>query len=315
MAMPLWEFVQLWHTLRRADGTWTGLGDVESQFVVPGAVTAVAGTGGAPGETQFIFATMNGRLWHTLRKADGSWTGLGDVASQFAIPGPVTAVAAANGGSGQTQFMFTTNDGHLWHTLRKADGSWTRLGDVASQFAIPGPVTAVAGTGGAPGETQFIFTTSDGHLWHTLRKADGSWTGLGDVASQANVPEASATVAAADAGSGETRFMYTNAKDGYLYDASRLADASWVTNLDAGLAWPGPVVAVAGTGGASGDTQFMFTTEDGHLWLTLNGTELTDVQAQFTIPNPVGVVSAASGAPGETQFMFTTHEVTNPMHP
>jgi hypothetical protein len=33
----------------------------------------------------------------------------------------------------------TTNDGHPWHTLRHADGSWTGLGDVQSVFAIPGP--------------------------------------------------------------------------------------------------------------------------------------------------------------------------------
>jgi len=33
--------------------------------------------------------------------------------------------STASGGSGETQFMFTTSDGHLWHTLRRADGSWT----------------------------------------------------------------------------------------------------------------------------------------------------------------------------------------------
>jgi len=48
---------------------------------------------------------------------------------------------------------------HLWHTLRRADGTWSGLGDVEGQFAIPGPVTAVAAASGAPGETQFIFTT------------------------------------------------------------------------------------------------------------------------------------------------------------
>jgi len=51
-----------------------------------------------PENTQFLFRTADGHLWHTLRQADGTWTGLGDVNAQFAIPGPVLAVAAASGG-------------------------------------------------------------------------------------------------------------------------------------------------------------------------------------------------------------------------
>ena len=251
----------LWHTLRHADGSWTGLGDVQGQFAIPGPVAAISGAAGAPGETQFAFTTSDGHLWHTLRRADGSWTGLGDVQGQFAIPGPVVAIAGASGLPGETQFMFATSDGHLWHTLRRADGSWTGLGDVQGQFAIPGPVTAVAGASGAPGETQFAFTTSDGHLWHTLRRADGSWTGLGDVQGQ--------------------------------------------------FAIPGPVAAVGGAAGAPGETQFAFTTSDGHLWHTLrradgSWTGLGDVQGQFATPGPVKAVAGASGAPGETQFIFTT---------
>jgi hypothetical protein len=55
----------------------------------------------------------DGHLWHTLRRADGSWTGLGDVQSQIPMQGPVAAVAAANGASGEIQFMFTTASGAL----------------------------------------------------------------------------------------------------------------------------------------------------------------------------------------------------------
>src|SRR5205807_1238129 len=135
----------LWHTLRRADGSWTVLEDVQSQFTIPGPVTVVAATrNGVAGETQYMFATANGHLWHTIRWASGRWQNLVDVQSQFAIPGPVTVVAATGDGvAGETQYMFATADGHLWHTIRRAD-SWTGLEDVQSQFAIPGPVTAVA---------------------------------------------------------------------------------------------------------------------------------------------------------------------------
>ena len=75
------------------------------------------------------------RLWHTIRQANGGWTGLGNVNSVFSIPGPVAAVSATSDGvTGETQFMFTTADGHLWHTIRQANGGWTGLGNVNSQL-------------------------------------------------------------------------------------------------------------------------------------------------------------------------------------
>jgi len=300
----------LWHTARYANGGWSGLGDVQGQFSIPGPVTAVGAATGASGETQFVFTTSDGHLWHTLRRTNGSWSGLGDVQGQFAIPGPVKAVAGAAGAGGETQFIFTTSNGHLWHTARYANGSWSGLGDVQGQFAIPGPVTAVGAASGASGETQFVFTTSDGHLWHTLRRANGSWTGLGDVQGQFAIPGPVKAVAGAAGGGGETQFIFTTS-DGHLWHTLRRANGSWsgLGDVQGQFAIPGPVTAVSAASGASGETQFAFTTSDGHLWHTLrraNGswTGLGDVQGQFAIPGAVKAVAGAAAAPGETQFMF-----------
>ena len=302
----------LWHTLRRANGSWTGLGDVQGQFAIPGPVAAVSAATGAAGETQFMFTTSDGHLWHTLRRANGSWTGLGDVQGQFAIPGPVAAVSATAGAAGETQFMFTTSDGHLWHTLRRANGSWTGLGDVQGQFAIPGPVAAVSAAPGAGGETQYMFTTRDGHLWHTLRRANGSWTGLGDVQGQFAIPGPVTAVSAAAGAAGETQFMFTTS-NGHLWHTLRRANGSWtgLGDVQGQFAIPGPVASVSAATGAPGETQFGFTTSDGHLWHTLrraNGswTGLGDVQGQFAIPGPVATVAGSAGAGSETQFVFTT---------
>jgi hypothetical protein len=99
-----------------------------------------------------------GRLWHTVRNSDGTWQPLGDVFGQIANPGPVRAVAAASHEPGQVQFMFCTDDGHLWHTIHNSDGTWLPLGDVFGQIANPGMVRAVAGASPNAGEAEFLLT-------------------------------------------------------------------------------------------------------------------------------------------------------------
>jgi kumamolisin len=260
---------------------------------------------------------VTGHLWHTLRRPDGTWTGLGDVNAQFAIPGPVHTVGGAwDAMTGETQFMFATADGHLWHSLRRPDGSWTGLGDVNAQFAIPGPVRAVAATGdGELAETQFMFTTANGHLWHTLRRPDGTWTGLGDVTAQLAIPgHVNAVAATGDGEVGEAQFMFTT-MNGHLWHTLRRPDGSWtgLGDVNGQFAIPGKVRAVAACGDwIDGEAQFMFATADGHLWHTIrradgSWTGLGDVNAQFAIPGPVRAVAAAGdGVPGQAQFMFTT---------
>ncbi len=198
---------RLLHTIRYADGSWQPVGDAQTVIGIPGPVVDVAGTAGAGGETHFMLTTAGGHLWHTVRKADGNWTGLGDVHTQIAVSGPVRSIAAATGKAGETHYAFTTSDGHLWHTIRFADGSWQPTGDAHAVLGIAGPVSAVAAAGGKPGETQYMFTTSGGHLCHTLRRVDGSWTGVGDVNGQFAIPKPIKGIAAATGSGGETQFV------------------------------------------------------------------------------------------------------------
>src|SRR5438105_3317743 len=186
-----------------------------------------------------MFATADGHLWHTIRRADGSWQPLGDVQSVFAIPGPVTVVAATGDGvAGETQYMFATADGHLWQTLRRADGSWRGLEDVQGKIAIPAPVRVAAATADVPSAALFCsFATADGHLWHTIRRADGSWQPLGDVQSVFAIPAPVRVVAAAGDGiAGETQYFFAIA-NGQQVPASAqlkvkiLANFHAITNL------------------------------------------------------------------------------------
>ncbi len=298
-----------WHTLRRADGNWTGLGEINTQIVVPGTVRTVAGVGGTGGETHFMFATLDGHLWHTIRYADGSWQPVGDAHAVLGLAGSIVHVAAAAGSGGETQYMLTDGAGRLLHTIRYADGSWQPVGDAQAVLGIPGPVVDVAGAAGASGEAHFMLTTSNGHLWHTVRNADGSWTGLGDVQTQIAVSGPVRSIGAATGKSGETHFMFTTS-DGHLWHTIRLADGSWQPTGDAHavLGIAGPVSAVSAAAGKAGETQYMFTTSGGHVCHSLrkddgSWTGLGDVNGQFAIPKPVKGIAAASGSGGETQFV------------
>ena len=319
----------LWLTIRNAGAGWSVPQEVNSQFPIPSRAVAVAATwDGNPGETQFMFSTPDGLLGHTIRLANGGWTGLGAVNGQFTIPGPVTAVAATwDGNPGETQFMFTTSDGRLWHTIRLANAGWTGLGAVNSQFTIPGPVTAVsAAYDGNPGETQFMFTTSDGRLWHTIRLANGGWTGLGYVNSQFTIPGPVTAVSATwDGNPGETQFLFTTyavtpgppatVTEWDLWHTTRQAGGGWTPpdDMRSKVNVPGPVHAVSATwDGNPGETQFMFATDDGHLWHMIRQAgggwyPASDLQEEITVFGPVYAVSAAyDGNRGETQLMFET---------
>jgi hypothetical protein len=135
-----------------------------------------------------ISLTGDGKLWHTIRFANGSWqSGFGDVKAQESNdPGPFTAVGCAGVG-GDLHMISLTGDGKLWHTIRFANGSWQSFfGDVKAQESNdPGPFTDHISCAGTDSDLQFVGVTADGKLWHTIRFANGSWqSGFGDVKAQ-----------------------------------------------------------------------------------------------------------------------------------
>jgi hypothetical protein len=126
-------------------------------------------------------------MWHTIRRADGSWQPFfGDVKGQESNdPGYFTAVGCAGVG-GDLHVVALTDDGRMWHTIRRASGAWQpSFGDVKGQEANdPGYFSAVS-CGSVNGELHVVSLASDGRLWHTIRHPDASWQKVfGDVKGQ-----------------------------------------------------------------------------------------------------------------------------------
>ena len=188
--------------VRHLAGDWIGIEEVEHRWRVRGPVTAVAATWDGS-YIQFMMIS-NEQLWHVVRKEDGDETTL--LEENFTGAAQVTAIAATwDGKPGETQFMIIAGE-RLWHTIRDEHGSWTDLSPVRGPFDVRDPVTTVAASwDGKRGETQFIFTTADGQLWHTIRQDNGSWTGPDLV----TVPGAVHVVSVAGDGEpGEAQFIF-----------------------------------------------------------------------------------------------------------
>ncbi len=91
---------QLWHTIRDPDGSWQpSFGLIESQEQNNPGVFSAVGCAGIGDQLQVV-GIVNGQLWNTIRKPDGSWQpSFGLIESQEQNnPGVVSEVSCAGVG-------------------------------------------------------------------------------------------------------------------------------------------------------------------------------------------------------------------------
>ena len=218
------------HTIRFPSGGWQPFGDVEGQT---GALRSISGVAAAGSAAQLHvlaispdFSNNDGRLYHAIRGSSGQWTAFGDVATQTGSPGPVGDVAAAAIAGDLHVVVVSSNTGRLYHTIRRADGTWLRFGDVNSQTGTPGYFSSVA-TAAVGGDLHVLARTIDGNLYHAVRRADGSWTRFGDVKAQAGNKGQVTSVDAATV-AGELHVVISaDVSTGAVYHTIRHADGTW----------------------------------------------------------------------------------------
>ena len=218
----------MWHTIRAADGSWLQFGDIRGQAGSPGSFVDCSISGNNDtGELHAAGSTSDGRLWHTIRQESGAWLQFGDVTGQAGAPGSFGAVAIGLIGGELHVAGITTTDQKLWHTIRRANGSWGRFADVGGQAGSPGSFAdvSIAGNNGT-GELHVVGSTSDGSVWHTIRDGSGSWLPFGDVTAQAGTPGSFGHVAIGLVGS-DLHVTGVTAADQKVWHTIRDGDGNW----------------------------------------------------------------------------------------
>ncbi|QES51799.1 hypothetical protein DEJ50_32050 [Streptomyces venezuelae] len=72
----------VYHQVRRPDGSWTGFRSPRGVTTATMGASAIGIAGTPDGSAQVVAVGLDGRIWHNIRKPDGSWTPFAQ------IPGP-----------------------------------------------------------------------------------------------------------------------------------------------------------------------------------------------------------------------------------
>lgn len=175
--------MQLVHSLRATNGSWTAWGDIEGQAGDIGTITQVAAAV-SKGELHVLAVNSDGRAWHATRGRSGAWTTFTDLE---AAAGEIGVIREISVGASDTRLevLVITSAGALMHVSRASEnGAWTSFIDVEAR-AGDIDVPAHAAIGVALDTLHIAAVNSAGMLLHSTRSAAGDWTVFGNVEFQA----------------------------------------------------------------------------------------------------------------------------------
>lgn len=280
----------LYQGIRLADGSWTGFTDVQSKASsISGGVRAAAAAG-INSDTHVVAVGGDGRPYHTIRKADGSWGGFGDIGSVAGVPGTFTQVSAVS--IGGDLHVVAVASGKIFHTIRKADGNWTAFGDLSSVAGPIGTVTTSATTN-ASGQLQ-VIAVSGGQAFHTIRNTAGNWGGWGNVAQAAGTTGAITSVAMAGI-AGDAHIVIATDNGTRQYHGMRKADGNWESFGDLGSILGTITAKSIGAAAVNGEVQVTATTADNKLLHTIRHADRTwNPATPVTLQGVTGALGATA---------------------
>ncbi|MFE6505273.1 hypothetical protein [Kitasatospora sp. NPDC057738] len=180
---------RLVHTVENPDGSWQPWGAISAPPGLGSDKYFSLATAEVNGELHIVATMWNdGSVLHTIRHADGTWAGWGNIMGAAGTPSPwgwphdVVAV----GINGALQVAVVNNSQiAVYHTIRNSDGNWAGWGPIGQQILTQPFYVCGADGANVNNELQLLFETcaNSGSLYHTIRHANGSWDRAGYVQS------------------------------------------------------------------------------------------------------------------------------------
>ncbi|CAM5678700.1 hypothetical protein SAVIM338S_07261 [Streptomyces avidinii] len=278
----------IYQAIRLPDGAWTRFTSIESQAGSIGGIhTAAIATAGVDSATHVVALGGDGHLHHTVRNANGTWAGFGDMTSVVGQLANITQVSTVS--IGADVHVVAVADNKLFHTVRNAAGSWTSFRDISQAAGPITPVTAVATA--SVGGNLHVAGVTGGKAFHTIRASNGQWSAWGDVAQAAGATGPVNSVTMAGTGN-DVNIVVSTDNSTHHYHAVRNANGTWVPFADLTAALGTVVTKSLGAAQVDGAFQLSAITSDGKILHTVRKADQSWNPA--TVVDPAGI----NGTPG-----------------
>ncbi|MFJ2575311.1 hypothetical protein [Kitasatospora aureofaciens] len=225
---------QFFHGIRNVDGTWSGLGalgGVGTATQFNGSEEAIAA---APdGSSQVVGIGQDGNVYHTVRYSNGSWQPWGALTDASGNKMAASQVSISVGPDNSAQVLAVGADTVLYHAIRHSDGTWTPFQALTVADGSPMKAGRVSIAVGPDGSAQVLAIGGDGAVYHTVRAADGTWSGFQPLTTNGGGAMQALDVSIAANRDGSAQILVVGG-DSKVYHEIRRADGTWTgfTGID-----------------------------------------------------------------------------------